>query len=64
MDSLTEKLQEVEAARNCALKGKANTDAATEDMKQIFTIDKAILEQAKAKIEADLLKKIEYITRT
>lgn len=62
MDGLTTKLQEVEEARDDALKGIANYEAAAEELKCIFTISKAILEKAKAKVEVDLAKTSTTVT--
>lgn len=56
MDSLTEKLQEVEEARDYTLKGKADSKAAVEELKWIFNIDKAMLEQVKAQAVDNLAK--------
>lgn len=46
-------------AKDCALSSKTDTEVVAEELKRIFTTDKAVLEQAKVKTEADLLKIIE-----
>lgn len=48
MDGLSIKLQEVGAAKDDDLEGKANVEA-VEELKRIFTTHKAILEKAKVK---------------
>lgn len=52
-------MQEVEAARDIALKCKVDAEAAAEELKYIFTTDKAMLEQVKIIAEADLSQIIE-----
>lgn len=54
MDGLTAKLQEVEATRDNALKVKVDAEVIADELKRIFTIDKVMLEQAKAKVVEDL----------
>lgn len=51
---MTAKLTEAESAMDDALKGKAEVEANVDELKRIFTTDKAILEQAKVKAEEDL----------
>lgn len=55
--------QEVEVARDCALKGKADAEAAAEELTHIFTTDKTMLELAKVTAEAGLARIVEVYNR-
>lgn len=52
LDSLATKL--IETSRDTTLKGKTDTEATADEMKRLFTVDKAVLDQAKTKAEEDL----------
>lgn len=54
LDDMIMKLQEVEAAWDIALKEKTDVVVATQEVKSLAIAEKAKLDQAKAKAEADL----------